>query len=494
MDQVIKFDKTLQERLQEYHDIFEGLSSVCQIKKELSAYIELTMDHSGWQAIWKIPRLTCESLKLPFPIVVLVYVEQVNFAKQVAEVIVLAVQDFVDIPENHVVPLTQLWLTKEQDRTVGLNLRSTGNALDVLHFFYANLYMPWDDEEDSNWVENHLEARLQLFYDAKNGTIPRGMAERVRFLITEAKRLHTRSLLLEKDLEDPDLDPLEHQDEGLDAFAELRVRIMEIQKEMELLENPLSRNILIKRQQKQQQPEKPEASNWLVFNSGTISDFAAFLEQLKNFHPNEIFKPTLNLIEALNSGNSGDTIMVNCGEHKIETSGFLEMGGTLKGVFGTYKTNIVSSNDNIMFDLNGHVVLENLVINASKSQCAILIRSGKVSMRNCRIMGDNLSSTHQGFIVLKGASLELTNCHISGFGMGIVGNTKSNLSLHDCEISSVAYGIKVHDECSVSLQDCYFHDCQKFAVWVETDRSLGRDENRTGDFSILKKCVLLLLS
>lgn len=491
MNQVVKYDKTLQERLREYRDTFQNCSLICEVKHNLSAYLEIEMDHCGWQAVWKIPRATCEDLNIPYPTFVLVFVVNMSCLKQVAEVRVLCKQVYIDIEESHVVPLAQLWLTKEQDKSVALNLESTGNALDVLQFFYANLYMPWDEEDTSHWVDNHLEQRLRLFYDIKNGIVPQIMAERFKFLLSEAKRLQANCLNMQKFVHEHNVDlEDESDDEALSEIVELQVSLMEIQKEFELLENPVARKVLIKRHQealkrKEQQQEK---KLWLVCK-GNHDDCLQFLQTLKVQYPSEVFATAISLMGALEDPDMVHVIALSKGYHQIKDFGCLEMIATIKAAFARDDTVITTTSENLMFDLSGCVTFENLTIDASNSLCTILIRNGKVVLKNCKIVGDNVSRTHQGFIVLKGSSLELIDCCITGFGTAIVANSNSVVKLHNCEISSVGYGFKIHDDCTVKLQNSQFHDCREYAVLVETDNSrFGSEE--VGDFSILSRYVL----
>lgn len=162
MDQIFTFDKSLQTRLHEYEEVFSGLDTLpySKIQREWAYYLELTLDPNGWQAVWKIPRLKCEELKIPFPTVVLAYVLNVDYTDLTALVRILAVQDDIHLPEKHNVPLAQLWPTKQQDKTIALNLNSTANALDMLRFFYIHILMPWDEDDDSaDWRGAHLVSR-----------------------------------------------------------------------------------------------------------------------------------------------------------------------------------------------------------------------------------------------------------------------------------------------------------------------------------------------
>lgn len=205
MDEVITFDKSLKQRLEEYNEVFsvEFLPS-SYIRKDWIFFLEMVVDVNGWQALWKIPRLTCEKLEIPFPSVVLVLILNVEFKSLNALVRVLAVQDEIMIPEKNVVSLLQLWPTKEQDKSIALNIFSTANALDMYRFFYLHVYMPWDRDEDDNidWKSNHLESRLRLYYDMKNGSIPRQIAEHIHSLLTTARRLQNQREVIEEQLKE----------------------------------------------------------------------------------------------------------------------------------------------------------------------------------------------------------------------------------------------------------------------------------------------------
>lgn len=209
MDEIISFDKSLKQRLEEYIEIFyDDFVPSSHIQKSWIFFLEMVVDVNGWQSLWKIPRLTCEKLDIPFPSVVLVLVLNVDFTSLNALVRVLAIQDDITIPEKNIVSLKQLWPTKKQDKSIGLNINATANALDMYRFFYLHLYMPWDRDEDDNvnWKSNHLESRLRLYYDMKNGTLPRQTAEHIHSLLSSVRRLQSQRELLEEQLKVDDIE------------------------------------------------------------------------------------------------------------------------------------------------------------------------------------------------------------------------------------------------------------------------------------------------
>ncbi|KAJ9589846.1 hypothetical protein L9F63_027894, partial [Diploptera punctata] len=115
-------------------------------------------------------------------------VDCVYFEELEAEVTIVAVQGDIHLPEKHVVPLKYLFPTKQDDSV--LNIDSTANCLDQYRVFYNHLWRPWDGEGDENndWVLDHLESRLKLFYDMKNGVISAEATRHIRSLLEEVEK------------------------------------------------------------------------------------------------------------------------------------------------------------------------------------------------------------------------------------------------------------------------------------------------------------------
>lgn len=405
MDQILTFDKSYQQRFQEYMDVLSGYEILAanQVKKEWGFYLEMVIDPNGWQAVWKIPRITCEKYKILYPTIVLVYVDNIDFRDLSAFVKILAVQDDIHLTESHIVPLTQLWPTKYQDDTVGLNLQATGNGIDMLHFFYNHLWRPWDIDDDENidWLSKHLEIRLRLYYDIKMGAIPRGTAEHLRSLLTEAKSLQNKREQLEEDLsdqEDIDIDysPNDNKanvNESVQTLMNLHIRMTQIKSEVEILENPVLRAVLLRQKETEvgesQQDEIQQ--KWLIFKSGSsVDEYISFLSDVKDVYPPETtFKSSTTLQNALENAMPKDSIIIFPGQHNVRSVCGLEEGGTIKSLEkNNTRTELISSNENIMLDFSGeNVLLENLTINSNLSQCGILVRKGHVKLQNCSLIG-----------------------------------------------------------------------------------------------------------
>jgi hypothetical protein len=113
-------------------------------------------------------------------------------------------------------------------------------------------------------------------------------------------------------------------------------------------------------------------------------------------------------------------------------SGFLEPSAT---------TIMANGAGYVQLDWSSDATLENLTINAHSIQIAVFVRSGKLRLRNCRILGSSTNGT--GILVQKGSCLEAQSCEFVYFGIGLVLDHGAQVSLEDCTITSCNTGIKV---------------------------------------------------
>ncbi|CAH1981167.1 unnamed protein product [Acanthoscelides obtectus] len=372
MDDIITFNKSLQQRYQEYREVFGGLPvPYRKLNKCWTFYLQFTVDVIGWQAVWKIPRLTCESLCITFPSFVLVLVLEIDFENLEALVRVLAVRDDIVIPDIHRVQLIQLWVTKDQDKSIALNLESTANSIDMLRFFYLYLVRPWDEDEESDWVSSHLESRLRLYYDLKSGSIPRACAEHIHSLLTQARSLANKRDFLRKKIT---RDCLE-EDLYMDTFTKIYCELLELQPHIDMAEDPLLRDFLVKKLTNMSSgDQRSEEETWIIYDQGTANDYMNFLEKVKEVYPTETFRITDSLAAKLVNCNSKKArFILSESKHHINTTGILEEGGELRGIGLRENIQLLSDRDDIMLDFSiGHTVIENVTINCGEAQCGIL--------------------------------------------------------------------------------------------------------------------------
>ncbi|XP_066141911.1 protein nessun dorma [Euwallacea fornicatus] len=481
MEEIIAFDKNFNDRLKEYEQIFSGLENVpfSKLKTEWAYYLELTVDKSGWQAFWKIPRLKCEELKITFPTIVLVYVSDIEFLNLTASVKILAVQDDIQLPMKHFVPLSQLWPTKTQDKSIALNMDLLSNALDLYRFFFIHLLMPWDEEEDSpDWKRDHLVSRLRLYYDLRNGNIPKATCEHIHALINEARRLSNKREQLTDMCDDIDSDSENNDDQRIEGLIKINVRIIEIQNELNLLENEMFRKVILKRQESSdtERFNSDKRHIWIISKGDTASNYIRLLNSVEELYPHQSMTFASNLMSKLESANHHDIILLNAEEHTVKTEGALIDNVTIKGVDSRNQVQILSLAEDVMFNCVGDsIIIENIIFDCKKSQCAVLVRKGHVTMRNCKLIGINSCSTRQGITVLNNAKLSLISCDLSGFSTAIIGNTGSSITIEKCLIEKAHCGLLIHENCQTAISTTVIKSCEEFGIVVEYERDLARE-------------------
>ncbi|XP_066251237.1 protein nessun dorma [Euwallacea similis] len=491
MEEIITFDKSFSDRLKEYEDIFLGLENVpfSKLKTEWAYYLELTVDKSGWQAVWKIPRLKCEELKISFPTIVLVYVSDIEFLNLTASVKILAVQDDIQLPMKHFVPLSQLWPTKTQDKSIALNMELLSNALDLYRFFVIHLLMPWDEEEDSlDWKRDHLVSRLQLYYDLRNGNIPKATCEHIHALINEARRLGNKREQLTDMCDDIDSDSEGNNDQRIEGLIKINVRIIEIQNELNLLENEMFRKVILKRQES----SDTECRNldkhhiWIISKGDMAMNYIRLLNSVEELYPHQNITFATNLMSKLESANHRDIILLNTEEHTVKTEGALIDNVTIKGVDSRNQVQILSLAEDVMFNCVGDsIIIENIIFDCNKSQCAVLVRKGHVTMRNCTIIGINSCTTRHGIIVFNNAKLSLVSCELLGFSTAIIGNTGSSITIENSLIEKAHCGLLIHENCQIKISSTVIKNCEEFGIVVEFERDLERELQTEQSFDAL---------
>lgn len=303
--EVYTFDKSFQERINEFTEILSGRETIVpasRIKSEWSYHIELVIEPVGWQALWKIPRLTCQDLQIHYPTVVVVSAEHIDCSELTVFVKIIAVQDEIHLPEKYQVPLIELYPTKNQNNST-LDVIGTAECIEQLRFFYNHLWMPWDVDDDENfdWVLLHLETRLRLFFDIKRNNVNKETADIIRTLIKEAKDISDKISRLEADISDDDEETEDTKflvDEGKTCqLMKLHLRMQQIKAEVNVLENPAMRDVLQRNpnsntpnrqvKSKESPDRKPEA--FVIWQGGSLEDTIISLKKVEKFVTKDTF-------------------------------------------------------------------------------------------------------------------------------------------------------------------------------------------------------------
>ena len=306
--EIFTFDKSLQERQQEFTEILSSRGDVVpssRIKTEWSFHVELVIEPVGWRALWKIPRLTCQDFEIHYPTIVIVEVEHVDFAELSALVRIVAVQDEIHLPEKYDVPLIELYPTKEQVNTV-LDIGGTANCIDQIRFFFNYLWMPWDTDDDENcdWVTQHLETRVRLFFDMKRDVVNKETCDVIRTLVREGREIQAKIGRLEADIEDEEDEENMLDEDKACQLMKLHFRMQQIKTEMEVMENPAMRDMLVRNggvaagnvEMKRRESRARKREGFFVWHGGSIESIAACLRKAREILDKDIF---LKLVEYL---------------------------------------------------------------------------------------------------------------------------------------------------------------------------------------------------
>lgn len=502
--EIYTFDKSLQERLVEFSEILSSrheIVSSSQIKSEWSYYIELVIEPVGWQALWKIPRLTCQDFKIHYPTIVVVEVEQVDFNELSALVRITAVQDEIHLPEKYDVPLIELYPTQKQENTA-LDMVGTASCVDQLRFFFNYLWMPWDidDDETADWVTLHLESRIRLFFDMKRGIVSKETCDVIRTLTREGREIQERISRLEESMSDEEETENYLVDDGKTCqLMKLHFRLQQIKTEMEVLENPAIRDILTRNhssslsenQTKKCGNKDKQKEAHFVWLGSSLGELKNALNTIETFLPPDLFLKTYACLqEAIHASDTGDIIILGEGLHQIRGSGGLEEGGIIKGI-GKAENTTLSPNEiesaPSLLDFSGQeVLLENVSIDLGELQAGIIVRKGSVKMVGCRFCALNQSIVKLGVVVLPGAKLTLEKTVFDGLGTGIVIYSKSEVIMNECSFNNCAEGIQLHDDSRLIAQQCTLGCFKEYAIRMETQKYLNGSESKIGSIELLE--------
>lgn len=300
--EIYTFDKSPQERLVELAEILSSRGEIVpasQIQAEWSFHVELVLEPVGWQALWRIPRLVCENFQIHYPTIVVVEVEQVDFSDLSALVKITAVQEEIQLPDKYDVPLIELYPTHNQENNA-LDMVGTASCIDQLRFFYNYLWMPWDLDDDDNidWVSVHLETRIRLFFDMKRGIITNETSDIIRSLVREGREIQQKISRLEDTISEGEESHTDIVDGGTACqLMKLHFRLQEIKREMEVLENPAMREILVMNQNPSLNNDKIEKKEskvrckggHFVWLGGTLEEMKETINKVQASLPAELF-------------------------------------------------------------------------------------------------------------------------------------------------------------------------------------------------------------
>uniref|UniRef100_A0A182JM71 Beta_helix domain-containing protein n=1 Tax=Anopheles atroparvus TaxID=41427 RepID=A0A182JM71_ANOAO len=511
---VYEFKKTYLTRLLETSNVLNGGGAnipASAIRSEWTNFMEVAVEPTGWQALWKASRPVCEQLSVKFPLVVLGTVDQVLFDELKATFLIEAIlDDDVHLPEEKItVDLEELWPLREQNNPA-LNVNITADCIDKLRFFYQHLWMPWDtDTEDGHsWVAKHLETRIRFSYDLKNKTMSRQLSSHALALLAEARYIQRKRELLELEISENDQDDEEDdvdnetsllEDNRAGELLQLNLRLNTIKNEISILENPVMRSVFEKLRFGNEKGKESTRMAYIVTRAGTIDEQLQYLANAKAMMDQKMMvKMCDSLQHALDHCSPDSVVYLPPGTRQdIKFLEYLNNDGSFRGVSealfaedfeAASKTNptIASKDDDsVLLTIDGDFTLENIKLDCSNVRTGVVIKKGNVTFRNCCFTGDPSSSTKQGIVIFGNCSITFDRCLIKEFSTGIYSNHDCTISLIDTTISHCMTGLEMLDQCRVLFCSTKVLNCAQYGVLLEdfNDAEVSESEEQSSGSS-----------
>lgn len=397
----------------------DGIVSATEMHASWRYYLSALVEPGGWQAIWRLSRVLCEELQVRYPTIVFGTVDHVHFAEGTAQFTVQAVPDS-DINmqlDTHYANLEDVWVTIAQENQA-LDLEKTAEAIDNYRFFMRNIFFPWDPDYDDStidFMDTHFVARAKLYCDMQNKRMSRNSLARLKLMIAEAQDLGLKRYRLEAEVMSDDEDG---DDEELDGIVpvkgkkkellQINLRMGQIKAEFDILENPIMRQVF---EEKERLVEKP-VQNVIVTKPAPIpaqSDYLSAVKDIMGKDENVVIESSLQ--HALMVSPASSTIYIPHTLQKVKFPLALDESGMIKSIpDDTLKAIIAPKEDEQVLFVCGNYRFENITLDCRNVETGLLILDkATVTLKNCELIGNKQSSTHQGIFIRGTVVLSLSN-------------------------------------------------------------------------------------
>uniref|UniRef100_A0A182JR65 Transcription initiation factor TFIID subunit 13 n=1 Tax=Anopheles christyi TaxID=43041 RepID=A0A182JR65_9DIPT len=510
--EVYEFNKNFLTRLLETTNVLNGGGAnipASAIRSEWINFVEVAVEPTGWQALWKASRPVCEQLGVKYPLVVLGTVDQVLFDELKAVFLIEAIlDDDVQLPEEHLtVQLEELWPLREQNNPA-LNVNITAECIDKLRFFYQHLWMPWDSdtEDEHSWIEKHLESRIRFCHDLKNKAMSRQLSSHAMALLAEARYIQRKREYIEQELSEEDEQEEEDEDNETSILKDnrsgellqLNLRLNTIKNEINVLENPVWRSVFEKVRFGSAKTKDSSLMAYIVTKAVPMDEQLTYLQSAKEMmDPKIAVKMCDSLQHALDHCSPDSAIYLPPGTRQdIKFLEYLNSGGSFRGVSSasfvgdfvqasSVNPTIVSKNDDsVLLTIDGDFTLENIQLDCSNVRTGVVIKKGNIIFRNCCFKGDSSSSTKQGIVIFGNCNITFDRCLIKEFSSGVYSNHDCTINLINTTISHCMTGLETLDQCQIAFRSASITHCTQYGVLMEDfNEDVQQDQNEVGNRS-----------
>lgn len=242
-----------------YTDILKNVSTD-NVMNEFANYVGEHIEPLGWKAVWKP-----SSSDYPLDCSFIVNVVDVYYVTLEASVISIDIvfpkkSDLTESEKEKVqailsktvdfnVPLIELYVISTND---GDSFYETAYIIELLRFFYRNIWRAWDELEENfgeeDFVNNCLIPRMSLICDIKNNILTDWLVNRFNYIISESFNIKHKMDSLnkkvgsseEKDDFSEDGDSPKYFAVEVDAteFVKLKMKLEDFEREMKIIEDP----------------------------------------------------------------------------------------------------------------------------------------------------------------------------------------------------------------------------------------------------------------
>ncbi|GAB6019848.1 Shc SH2-domain binding protein, variant 2 [Chamberlinius hualienensis] len=458
---------TLEDRINLYQTEILANCRCSEVDEAFINYITDNIEPVGWKAVWKPTKVT-SGLSPKFDY--LVEVLDVSQFKLEARINVLNPlitnnnvrggdeKNLKKLPLSINVPILELFSV--HDESSNGQFDKTAEIVEHVRFFYQNIWRPWDsdDDEDCIFVNHYLEPRMKLYYELVEGVIPSVIVHRIQCILQTSWENYYRLDSLEKTMQVSDSE-VELDEKDVFNCMEIRLKMEELKRELQILENPTFRAIMVKKNLSLNNlPRGRRQDSEVVLHMVTDKLFAGMLRDLPS---STIVEHHSLFSSAVSAIYENDTIWLFPGVYTCDGLGWFDDSITIEGR-GTKPEDVVikvSGNTDIFMNCNAQdLKISNVTIEATSNQFSTLM-------------------VHRGCTTLK-------NCIIKGGQVGVYSNSYAEAVLYGCRIVGTELcGVNAQAFCSVTVKECEFYGFGYCAVAIQhsdesTDRSVKLYKNR----------------
>lgn len=488
MPAVYTFSRSDAEIQQELLRVFSSGRGTAREQWTMQA--ELLVEPVGWDALWKLSKEFCKKFDVRYPCIAYIAVTSVDFENLSACVDVLSVQhESVSLPENVVdVPLIELWPTMKQ-REQCINVATTAEFIDLLRFYYTDIWMPWDDSDDKILLPNTIEERMQLWSDMHNGKIPNCVARSITLLRNSAIDAHDKLRLLDSSLCETDMG---NDNDSLlppnyiSLCAEMNARLDGLMAKWTLYENSLIREQYLTKTRKKWQNNKSKRNVVALWQGGSILEFKEITNYLLARITNEY---TLTMMTSAEEALvlEPEQLVVCNEEYEVP-----EMPLSHISICSFNGTTIKASDmRSCLLMLSEECRLQDLRLFCNVVNTAIVMRAGNLHISRCTILDDSSSSQcdfAQGIVAMAGAKILIEDCTFSNFYSGIVVHKGAQVEFKNCEIKRCGVGIQMYSGSSVKLNNTIISDCIEQSIRCEVDTEDTNQHGEVEGLQVMTNC------